>query len=991
MCALNANKNVTGVVEVSEMDPQSFRTRSGKGRENDKGETAANRTWQKSWASIVENKSMNVVCRKRDGKESCGGHGREENSARINLPIKGDARVMQSKSPNIGEQREHHIGEKSLSDPNSIRNGEISLFIDGNKTKKQIKKERLKRLMEEASKSRADAVTGRRWCKGCGKAFESLVKLAQHISDSHGGKNSDSWNIYEKKTEDLVGSNYLLSDAIFVGKYRPDGSSSEFAKKESFGYGRPTENPEEHKPETQRNQQGKINKTKTTTNHCLNKNRTTFTAKIPEPPEGVHCKRKKKPSKLKRMYRCSEALIAVEHWKCVLSLIEENILSAQESLEHPSPSRFSWDSNLTLNTNEHLEYLLRVHSMARDNLVKAQLNLYPRGNINQHVSISKQNFEESDSSSNSKLLAPPNENDHSQKDRVNSGEDRSRFEEQGNNLSITREFKDPVSDRHSIKEIVDESTEHLYSNRHDCLDDVPGPNAACSSSSEIRQPVLAEGTKWMKHAVNSEEGKQFSDGLDYSESNRAFETSPKAAGTSFPLRNKSMVKSSNLQTEESGQESDTDCSSSESFALGWNNTLETWAKAAGADKPGLDILKLSQSQDIQSGVTITKHDACDSKICRTGLDKEDNMDRVENSSERKKKPTTHRPFREINDFCSPHEESNNSRKMSLLEVRGSHLQEWLENTIINTNPINKFEDNDDLGDDRRERNAFARQAGLSYRKQRCHICGVSPTGPLAWKEHVNSKRHIQRALQLSMEDPFKYGFNIEKEILELDDMPSASVSMLAVPPKPRHSCYVGENSSAFSYVDHMITEDLNKAVVSLLQQLMSWQERTRIKDPMNFQRKRRLLSGMREVRKALRNGKAKALIVAPNVRSIQSHAPESILDDNKQKMMRNQSGEICHNETSALGTQNQSEIVAGGDVEKYSPIEDLLDIAAMNNVPVVFALSRQRLGRVLGSNKKASLFAIINAEGAEITLKNILVMVEDLRRVNKVRGKNNEA
>jgi hypothetical protein len=45
----------------------------------------------------------------------------------------------------------------------------------------------------------------------------------------------------------------------------------------------------------------------------------------------------------------------------------------------------------------------------------------------------------------------------------------------------------------------------------------------------------------------------------------------------------------------------------------------------------------------------------------------------------------------------------------------------------------------------------------------------------------------------------------------------------------------------------VITGELNEVAVQLLQLLLGWQERVRLNDPANFKRKRRLVSGMREV------------------------------------------------------------------------------------------------------------------------------------------------
>lgn len=104
------------------------------------------------------------------------------------------------------------------------------------------------------------------------------------------------------------------------------------------------------------------------------------------------------------------------------------------------------------------------------------------------------------------------------------------------------------------------------------------------------------------------------------------------------------------------------------------------------------------------------------------------------------------------------------------------------------------------------------------------------------------------------------------------------------------------------------------------------QERARQLNPANAKRKRRLVSGMREVHKAARSGKAKAIIIAPNVASIVS--PED-------------------------------------GAPEECPVTGILAAARDKGVPIVFALSRQRLGKVMGSRKSASAFALLDVSGAE--------------------------
>lgn len=62
--------------------------------------------------------------------------------------------------------------------------------------------------------------------------------------------------------------------------------------------------------------------------------------------------------------------------------------------------------------------------------------------------------------------------------------------------------------------------------------------------------------------------------------------------------------------------------------------------------------------------------------------------------------------------------------------------------------------------------------------------------------------------------------------------------------------YMGPNADVAPYVCQIITPQLNATAEALLRQLLEWQERTRHTDPANFKRKRRLVSGLREVRLA---------------------------------------------------------------------------------------------------------------------------------------------
>ena len=140
-------------------------------------------------------------------------------------------------------------------------------------------------------------------------------------------------------------------------------------------------------------------------------------------------------------------------------------------------------------------------------------------------------------------------------------------------------------------------------------------------------------------------------------------------------------------------------------------------------------------------------------------------------------------------------------------------------------------------------------------------------------------------------------------------------------------------------MDHAITAELTAAGEALLRRLLEWQARTARLDPGNARRKRRLASGMREVLKAVRARRAKALVVAPNVAAVRS----------------------------------------GEEAEADYPVTPLLEAARAAGVPVIFALSRARLGRLLGPRKSASAFAVLDASGADAELRAAAALADDGR------------
>ena len=167
------------------------------------------------------------------------------------------------------------------------------------------------------------------------------------------------------------------------------------------------------------------------------------------------------------------------------------------------------------------------------------------------------------------------------------------------------------------------------------------------------------------------------------------------------------------------------------------------------------------------------------------------------------------------------------------------------------------------------------------------------------------------------------------------------------------------------YVDHIITPELNTAVDALMRQLLEWQERARRLDPVNARRKRRVLSGMREVEKSVKTNKAKLLLVAPNIGALkqQQQTPKIEEDDDEE--------EVETQQISVEEEEDTTTTVSNGDDVVY-PISSTLEMAKERNIPIVFALSRQRMGKLLGPRKSASVFSILDASGAETLFAQVV-------------------
>ncbi|EKX51709.1 hypothetical protein GUITHDRAFT_102313 [Guillardia theta CCMP2712] len=139
------------------------------------------------------------------------------------------------------------------------------------------------------------------------------------------------------------------------------------------------------------------------------------------------------------------------------------------------------------------------------------------------------------------------------------------------------------------------------------------------------------------------------------------------------------------------------------------------------------------------------------------------------------------------------------------------------------------------------------------------------------------------------------------------------------------------------YCDQKLSEDLNKTVFNFLSKLNAFQERMKERDPLKAKMKRRVSSGLREVYRSVRIQEAKLVVIAPNIESSPS---EGGLDDR---------------------------------------VEEIIKAAKSKGIPIVFALSRNRLGKALGKSMRMSAASVHNVDGVHEMYKEILSTTMELR------------
>ena len=200
----------------------------------------------------------------------------------------------------------------------------------------------------------------------------------------------------------------------------------------------------------------------------------------------------------------------------------------------------------------------------------------------------------------------------------------------------------------------------------------------------------------------------------------------------------------------------------------------------------------------------------------------------------------------------------------------------------------------------------------------CETCGISCSGDDAWADHLKGKTHAKNERRRERER-------------EAEANGGSLGDARGTEPKKggaQHT-FVGVDAE-IRYADQIISSETNVATASCVSELKRFQDRAYHQDAVKAKMRRRLVFGLREVAKAVQLKKAKAVVVAPNIEEV---GLEGGLDD----------------------------VVAA-----------IIDAARRNGTPIVFALTRNRLGQIVGKRLRISALAVLDQSGADEQFKAML-------------------
>ncbi|CAL1269846.1 unnamed protein product [Larinioides sclopetarius] len=137
------------------------------------------------------------------------------------------------------------------------------------------------------------------------------------------------------------------------------------------------------------------------------------------------------------------------------------------------------------------------------------------------------------------------------------------------------------------------------------------------------------------------------------------------------------------------------------------------------------------------------------------------------------------------------------------------------------------------------------------------------------------------------------------------------------------------------YCNHFISKEIDQAVFSLIDDLARFQDRMYQKDPVKAKIRRRLVYGIKEIKKHMKLKKVKCIIIATDIEDVKIE-----------------------------GGLNDS-------------LEELISLAEAYHTPCVFSHRRFNLGKVCRKSVPVSCVGIFNYEGSEKNFKKMIELHDD--------------
>ena len=198
----------------------------------------------------------------------------------------------------------------------------------------------------------------------------------------------------------------------------------------------------------------------------------------------------------------------------------------------------------------------------------------------------------------------------------------------------------------------------------------------------------------------------------------------------------------------------------------------------------------------------------------------------------------------------------------------------------------------------------------------CEVCNITCSGDDAWADHLKGKGHAKAERRVEHDREEQNGNRVSNGQSATGEK------------KKNANTFVGADD--IRYADQIISAATNAATISCVSELKRFQDRAYFKDAVKAKMRRRLVFGLREVAKAVQLKKAKAVVVAPNIEEV---VDEGGLDD-----------------------------VVG----------NIITAARLNGTPIVFALTRNKLGQIVGKRMRISALAILDHDGAYEQFKDMI-------------------